>query len=124
MSGNKRCGLFSPSDILDSPIMIHGRHRGRRRSRNAATQGLAGSGLAMIAWIVIFTKMTTSMRMPRPWSGKSACEMSADPDWPFAYSKYREQEVQCLMVVLCSQAAASKECRRIVCYRRFQEVVV
>lgn len=46
----------------------------------------------LIVWVPRVT-LVGSMRIPRPWSEESACEMALDPDWPFVYSKYREQEV-------------------------------
>lgn len=51
--------------------------------------------LGLISWMMWVQRITLvgSMRIPRPWSEESACEMALDPDWPFVYSKYREQEV-------------------------------
>ncbi|CAM9450628.1 unnamed protein product [Ascophyllum nodosum] len=39
--------------------------------------------------------LVLSMRIPRPWRDDfSACEMVRDPNWPFVYSKHRDQKVE------------------------------
>lgn len=38
-------------------------------------------------------QQVTPMRIPKPWSEASACEVAVEASWPFAYSKYFRQQV-------------------------------
>lgn len=76
------------------------RKRQRRSSANNDTQrcrrkAVWVSGLTFgvaLAFIVV-PRPAMSMRIPRPWSRESVCERAVDPEWPFVYTKYREQKV-------------------------------
>lgn len=74
-----------------------GRYYGAQTcSRDWKTCTRARAKLRIILFLIVWVPRVTlvgSMRIPRPWSEESACEMVLDPDWPFVYSKYREQEV-------------------------------
>ena len=63
-------------------------HRCRRKP--VVVSGLT-FGVALVFTAVPRPVMT--MRIPRPWSGESACERPIDPNWPFVYTKYRGQKV-------------------------------
>lgn len=44
--------------------------------------------------VLLGLRGASSMRIPQPWDVAPACEITSKPSWPFAYSKYKEQQVQ------------------------------
>lgn len=77
-----------------------GRKRRRRSNANNDThryrrKAVVASGLTFgVALVfIVAPRPAMPMRIPRPWSGESACERAVDPDWPFVYAKYRGQKV-------------------------------
>lgn len=58
--------------------------------------GKLGMGVVMAVFeYAVFVRIPTgsSMRIPQPWTQQVACEMTVEPIWPFAYSKYNGQKV-------------------------------
>lgn len=49
--------------------------------------------LLLILWTFVL-QPGFSMRIHRPWSDKHWCSSVEDPEWPFAYEKYADQDVE------------------------------